>query len=102
MCVIAIIPVSIILFSPSRPMLRHSVKPASWRTVEKPLTFEESIHNIASINMPVCILCMSVWYVMYWCYGLKESTPQPSDEMTVFKETMIVYIAHPHSLVLVN
>jgi len=33
--------------------------------------------------MPVCILCMSVWYVMYWCYGLRESTPQPSDEMVV-------------------
>ena len=50
--------------------------------------------------MPVCILCMSVWYVMYWCYGPRKSTPQPSDEMTVFKETVIVYIAHPHSLVI--
>ena len=76
------------------------MKPASWRTVE--LTFEESIHNKASIIMPVCILCMSVWYFMYWCYGLRESAPQPSDEMTVFKETVIVHIAHPHSLVLVN
>jgi len=47
---------------------------------------------------------MSVWYVMYWCYGLRESrsAAQPSDEMTVFKETVIVRIAHPHSLVLVN
>jgi len=47
---------------------------------------------------------MSVWYVMYWCYGLRESrsAAQPSDEMTVFKETVIVRIAHPHSLVLAN
>ena len=61
MCVVAIIPASIILSSPSRPMLRHSVKPASWRTVEKPLTLEESIHNIASINIVynVCLHGMS-------------------------------------------